>query len=125
MHVGFLLYNWDGPGGIESQARQLARKIAARGGRVTVVTTVAPRAWGRRGVDVENVEVFRIPLTRSPFFEEIARALFASRGGVQVLNAVQFTSGVHAARIARKTGVPTVLKFAGGGAYGDLKTLPS
>jgi glycosyltransferase involved in cell wall biosynthesis len=125
MHVGFLLYNWDGPGGIESQARQLARKLAARGERVTVVTTVAPRAYGRRGIDIENVEVFRVPLTRSPFFEEIARALFASRGGVEVLYAVQFTCGVHAARIARKTGAPVVLKFAGGGAYGDLRTLPS
>jgi glycosyltransferase involved in cell wall biosynthesis len=124
MHIGFLLYNWDGPGGIESQARQLARKLAARGERVTVVTTVPPRALGRRGLLVPNVEVFRVPLTRSPFFEEIARALFASRGGVEVLNAVQFTCGVHAARIARKTGVPVVLKFAGGGAYGDLATLP-
>lgn len=122
--VGFLLYNWDGPGGIESQARQLARRLAARGVRVTVVTTVPPRAYGRRGVAVENVEVFRVPLSRSPLFEEIARSLFASRGGVEVLNAVQFTCGVHAARIAQTTGVPVVLKFAGGGAYGDLATLP-
>lgn len=123
--VGFLLYNWDGPGGIESQARQLARKLASRGVRVTVVTTVAPRAYGRRGVSVEGVRVFRVPLSRSPFFEEIARALFASQGGIEILNTVQFTCGIHGARLALQTGVPVVLKFAGGGRYGDLMTLPT
>jgi len=83
------------------------------------VTTVPPRDYGKPGVEIPGVTVHRVPLTRTPFFEAIARALLA-RAAAQVVYAVHYRCGVHAAGIVSGSRVPAVCKFACSGAHGDF-----
>src|SRR5438067_877575 len=121
--VGFLFYNVDAKGGMERQASQLAPLLAARGHWVVCVSTIAPRRYGERSLELAGVTVHRVPVTRTPVFEEAARALFARSGGVDVIYAVHYRCGLHAARIARPTRTPVVCKFACSGEHGDFRVM--
>jgi glycosyltransferase involved in cell wall biosynthesis len=120
LRLGVVVYNWDAKGGMERQAAQVAARLARRGNRVVVVSTVAPRDLGRFDDAPPGVTVHRIPVTRTPVFETAARALFARAGGVDVVYGVHYRCGVHAARIAAPSATPVAVKFAGGGAHGDF-----
>jgi glycosyltransferase involved in cell wall biosynthesis len=121
--LGFVFYNVDLKGGMERQASQLASRLAARGHKVVAVSTVSPRHYGERSQDPPGVLVHRVPITRTPVFEEAARALFARSGGVDLLYAVHYRCGLHAARIAARTRTPVVCKFACSGEHGDFKVM--
>ena len=96
--VGFVFYNVDAKGGMERQASQLAPRLVARGHRVVAVSTIERARYGERPTELQGVELHRIPVTRTPFFEAAARALFARAGGVDVIYAVHYRCGLHAAR---------------------------
>jgi glycosyltransferase involved in cell wall biosynthesis len=122
--VGFVFYNVFAPGGMERQAAQLATRLAARGHRVVCVSTIERSRYGEPApAELPGVELHRVPVTRTPIFETAARALFARAGGVDVLYAVHYRCGLHAARIARRTGTPVVCKFACSGAHGDFAVM--
>jgi glycosyltransferase involved in cell wall biosynthesis len=121
--VGFVFYNVDQKGGMERQAGQLATRLAARGHRVVCVSTIAPRHYGERGLELPGVTVHRVPVTRTPVFESAARALFARSGGVDVIYAAHYRCGLHAGRIARATRTPVVCKFACSGEHGDFRVM--
>lgn len=124
LSLGFVFYNVDlDTGGMWRQARQLACRLAARGHRVTVVSTIAPWRLLAPRIELPGVTVHRVPVTRTPFFETIARALFNKAGGVQVLYAVHYRCGVHAARIAAASGTPIAVKFACSGPHGDFEAI--
>ncbi len=121
--VGFVFYNVDAKGGMERQASQLAPRLVARGHRVVCVSTIERSRYGSHETDLPGVEVHRVPVTRTPFFEAAARALFARAGGVDVIYAVHYRCGLHAARIARPTSTPVVCKFACSGEHGDFRVM--
>ncbi|HZV01696.1 MAG TPA: glycosyltransferase [Planctomycetota bacterium] len=123
--VGLVFYNVDSKGGMERQASQLAPRLARLGHRVVCVSTITPRRYGTNETRLEGVEVHRVPVTRTPFFEEAARALFARSGGVDVIYAVHYRCGLHAARIARATATPVVCKLACSGEHGDVRVMGS
>jgi glycosyltransferase involved in cell wall biosynthesis len=119
--LGFVFYNVDLKGGMECQALQLAARMVARGHPVVAVSTIEPNRYPHRLVYPPGVLVHRVPTTRTPVFEEIARALFARSGGVDVIYAVHYRCGLHAARIAARTRTPVVCKFACSGEHGDFQ----
>ncbi len=121
--VGFLFYNVDAKGGMERQASQLAPRLAARGHRVVCVSTIAPSGYGTAALELPGVTVHRVPVTRTPVFETAARALFAAAGGVDVIYAVHYRCGLHAARVAAPTRTPVVCKFACSGEHGDFTVM--
>jgi glycosyltransferase involved in cell wall biosynthesis len=121
--LGFVFYNVDQKGGMERQASQLASRLVARGHSVTAVSTIEPRRYGERADDPPGVLVHRVPVTRTPIFEEAARALFARSGGVDAIYAVHYRCGLHAARIAARTRTPVVCKFACSGEHGDFRVM--
>jgi glycosyltransferase involved in cell wall biosynthesis len=121
--VGFVFYNVDQKGGMERQASQLATRLAARGHRVVCVSTIEPRRYGERALELDGVTVHRVPVTRTPLFESAARALFARSGGVDVVYAAHYRCGLHAARIVRSTKTPVVCKFACSGEHGDFAVM--
>jgi glycosyltransferase involved in cell wall biosynthesis len=121
--IGFIFYNVDLKGGMERQASQLAPLLASRGHRVVVVSTITPGRYGSVETTLPGVEVHRVPVTRTPFFEAAARALFARSGGVDAIFAAHYRCGLHAARVARATNTPVVCKFACSGEHGDFRVM--
>ena len=87
----------------------LAARLEARRsrpqGRRRLDDRAAPLRRARPGP--RGVLVHRVPVTRTPWFEEAARALLARAGGVDLLYAVHYRCGLHAARIARRTRSPS------------------
>lgn len=128
--VGFIAPGFDAAGGgMEGQARRLARALAARGVPVTYVTT-APQGAGRPVHEVlGRVQVFRVPVlttvdwtTSLDLLELACLGLFtARRARLDAIYAVQHTFGALAARVGRALGVPVVVKLAGGGLHGDAR----
>src|SRR5437870_6824479 len=63
--VALMVYNIDSVGGMERQAAALARRLVARGARVSIITSHFPRSildrWYER---VDGIEVIRIPYPR-------------------------------------------------------------
>jgi glycosyltransferase involved in cell wall biosynthesis len=124
LSVGIVVYNVDSKGGMERQASQLALRLSARGLRVVVISTVAPGALceTRPRELAPGIPIHRIPITRSPWFERIARAFLAREGGVDVLYGLHYRCGVHAVSIARGE-VPVVWKLACSGEDGDFAVM--
>ncbi len=124
LHVALLVYDLDGPGGMQRQAVRLAGRLVARGLRVSFVSTAAPRDLparaGRPVPGLPGAPVLRVPTTRPPLFEAAARAWLAARGGADVLYAVGWNAACHAARLSERTGAPVVVKYACAGAHGDF-----
>ena len=134
--VAIVVYEVDTRGGMERQALRLAKGLAERGARVTIVTTFFPEGLGlplppavreRR----DGFEIIRVPGFRWWSGEAVmalidlvlARVLLSRRRRIEVVYAVQFQAGAHAGRVAGVRGLPTVVKFACGGAYGDMTQL--
>lgn len=124
LRVAFLVYDLDGPGGMQRQAVRLAARLRERGVAPTFVSTAAPRDLparaGRPVPGLPGVAVLRVPTTRAPLFEAAARAFLAARGGVDVLYAVGWNSALHAARLGERLRAPVVVKYACAGAHGDF-----
>lgn len=124
LRVALLVYDLDGPGGMQRQATRLAARLAARGLRVSFVSTAAPRDLparvGRPAPGLPGVPVLRVPTTRPPLFEAAAGAWLLARGGADVLYAVGWNAALHAARLGARLGVPFVVKYACAGAHGDF-----
>src|SRR5271155_3933989 len=123
---------------MERQALRLARGLAARGARVTIVTTHAPRGFGlpisksppvreRR----EGFEILRIPCFRWWSGEAVsalidlvlARVLLSKKRKIDLVYAVQYLAATHVARTAPIGDLPTIIKFACGGTFGDMQQL--
>src|SRR5581483_11191545 len=131
--VAIVLENGDFQAGMERQAHRLARGLAARGARVSLVTTFTPRRYlGAAPEDPprrerrQGYEIVRVPCRRW-WSGEAVRALFALtlarvllRHRIDVVYAVQFQAALHAARASRAGSWPLVLKLACGGSYGDM-----
>ena len=124
LRVAFLVYDLDGPGGMQRQAIRLAGCLLARGLEVAFVSTAAPRdlpaRLGRAVPGLPGAPVLRVPTTRAPLFEAAARAWLAARGGADVLYAVGWNAALHAARLGERTHAPVVVKYACAGAHGDF-----
>ncbi|MCO5165515.1 MAG: glycosyltransferase [Planctomycetes bacterium] len=124
VRVAFLVYDLDGPGGMQRQAVRLAGRLRERGVVPTFVSTAAPRDLpsraGRPVPGLPGVGLLRVPTTRAPLFEAAARAFLAARGGVDVLYAVGWNAALHAARLGERLGAPVVVKYACAGAHGDF-----
>lgn len=129
--VAFVVPGFDAPGGMEGQARRLARALAGHGVPVTYVTT-APQGAPLPAREVLGlVEVFRVPVltavdwtTSLDLLELTCLGLLAARRErVDVVYSVHHTIGAVAARVGRALGAPVVVKLAGGGASGDARTL--
>jgi glycosyltransferase involved in cell wall biosynthesis len=131
--IAVVLENGDFQAGMERQAHRLARGLAARGARVSLVTTYTPRRYlGAAPEDPprrerrDGYEIVRVPCrrwwsgeaVRALFALELARVLIARR--VDVVYAVQWQAALHVSRAARAGEWPLVLKLACGGSYGDL-----
>lgn len=135
--VAVLVFNYDSQGGMERQAARLAEGLAARGLRVTVVTTFAPAGLGLplpkrplRREWIRDVRVVRVPLLWWTFegaprlFEAwAATALRRYLGELDVLYAVHSKTGCHAVAASRALGLPVLVKLACSGEIGDLAAL--
>lgn len=136
--VLFLVHMIDRTGGMERQALRLAEALAARGRRVTVVSSAYAEGWlpllprgtrlrERRG----RLTILRVPLCRpwrwtwcESLYELVAAWVGVARAStLGAIYAVQWETGLAAAPVARLLGAPLVVKFAGGGANGDFVAL--
>jgi glycosyltransferase involved in cell wall biosynthesis len=129
--VAFIVPGFDAPGGMEGQARRLAVALAAQGVPITYVTS-APSGWALPRTEVLGlVQVLRVPVlslvdwtTSLDLLELAALAALASRRDrVDAIYSVHHTIGSAAARVGRALGAPVVVKLAGGGAFGDARTV--
>ncbi len=132
-HVAFIVHNLDVAGGMEQQAARLAQALVRRGLAVTLVTSAEVPGWGPllpRGFRIldarEGSSVVRVPFfgnwayaDRMRLLEAVAAHVLARRR-VDVIYGVQFTGGVHAARVAGLLPRPTAVKFACAGEHGDF-----
>lgn len=125
--LGFLVYEIDRRAGMQSQAAQLLPRLAAAGLEVKVVSTAAPRdlaaLHGLPAPGAPELPLIRLPVTRAGLFETLARTWFASQGGVDVLLGLGWHEAVHAGRIARRTRLPFVARYACSGDHGDMAAL--
>ena len=134
--VAILVHNIDAVGGMERQATRLAERLAARGLHVTIVSTYHPKGFSlplpRHPKPYEvraGVEIVRIPMFDWWTYEAALQlvdavatyVLMRRRRKVDLIYAVQFTGGVHAAHVAEATGLPVAVKFACGGEHGDFQ----
>jgi L-malate glycosyltransferase len=134
--VAIVVHEVDVLGGMERQALRLAKGLAERGVRVTLVTTYTPRGLGlplpssireRR----DGFEIVRIPCFWWWSGEAVAalvdlvlaRVLLSKKRRIDVVYTVQLRAAAHAGRVAAVRGLPTVVKFACGGTYGDMAQL--
>jgi glycosyltransferase involved in cell wall biosynthesis len=136
--VAVLVYDIDTTGGMQRQALDLAERLARRGANVHVFSYCAiPGLVPRlpRGVPLlerhGRLRIWRIPHVKGwgyeaamQFFEiAVAFALFPRASSLDAIYAVQWTGGVHGARLAALLGLPLFVKFTGGGAFGDVAAL--
>ena len=135
LSLAFVLEQGDTQGGMERQAFRLARGLAERGARVTIVTTYMPPGLGlplparplrherRDGFEIVRVPCFRWwsgEAVRALVALVLARVLLSRRRAVDVIYAVQYQSASYAVSVAPLRDWPTVLKLACGGEYGDM-----
>jgi glycosyltransferase involved in cell wall biosynthesis len=126
--VAFIVHNLDAPGGMERQAARLAESLAARGVRVTIVTTAPARPWREKRGPIEVIRAPARPSWPTGLVERVADvvasyALLRRRRRFDAIYAVQYTGARHAALAAAATGRPAVVKFACGGEHGDFHVL--
>lgn len=129
--VAFLVAGFDLDGGMEGQARSLARALAEEGIPSTVVTTLPPGLDLPLHEPLGLVEVFRIPTsphldwaTSMGVFELAALGVLRSRvGRLNLIYAVHHETGAMAARIGNSLDLPVVVKLACSGAHGDAATV--
>lgn len=129
--VAFIVPGFDAPGGMEGQARRLALGLAAQGVPITYVTSVATGSSLPRFEVLGLVQIIRVPVlsivdwtTSLDFLELAALAALASRRDrVDAIYSVHYTIGSAAARVGRALNAPVVVKLAGGGAFGDARTV--
>jgi len=112
-------------GGTERQAALLARWLAGRGVRVTVVTQAHPGAPAREALD--GVEIVRLAppaggkVASLLFCMRLARHLRERGGDYDLAQAFLASSPALVVReFARRRGVPAFLKFGASGPAGDL-----
>ena len=125
--VAFLVPGFDVDGGMEGQARSLARGLAEEGIPSTVVTTLPADLDLPLHEPMGLVEVFRIPTsphldwsTAMGVFELAALGILRSRvGRLNLIYAVHHETGAMASRIGRSLDLPVVVKLACSGAHGD------
>jgi len=125
--VAFLVPGFDLDGGMEGQARSLARGLAEEGIPSTVVTTLAPDLDLPLHEPMGLVEVFRVPTsphldwsTAMGVFELAALGILRSRvGRLNLIYAVHHETGAMATRVGRALELPVVVKLACSGAHGD------
>lgn len=125
--LAFLVYEIDRRAGMQSQAAQLLPRLAAAGLDVRIVSTAAPRELRalreRPAPGAPELPLIRLPVTRPGAFEALARTWLASQGGVDVLLGLGWHEAVHAARIARRTRLPFLARYACSGDHGDMAAL--
>lgn len=129
--VGFLACNFDFPGGMEGQARSLARGLAARGIPVTFVTTAPQGSPHPMRETLGLIDVFRIPSphaldwpTTLDLYELAALGVLRARlNRLNLLYAVHHEVGAIATRLGEALGLPSVIKLACSGEFGDAQTL--
>lgn len=125
--VAFLVPGFDLDGGMEGQARSLARGLAEEGIPSTVITTLPAGLDLPLHEPLGLVEVFRIPCsthldwsTSMGMFELAALGILRSRvGRLNLIYAVHHETGAMATRIGRALELPVVVKLACSGAHGD------
>lgn len=125
--VAFLVPGFDLDGGMEGQARSLARGLAEEGIPSTVITTLPADLDLPLHEPLGLVEVFRIPTsphldwaTAMGVFELAALGLLRSRvGRLNLIYAVHHETGAMATRIGKALELPVVIKLACSGAHGD------
>jgi glycosyltransferase involved in cell wall biosynthesis len=136
--VAIVVPNLDVLGGMERQAKLLADRLAMRGIPVTIVTTSPepPLAFWPRTIRPPHERHGHVEIFRAPNFANWTQAesrrlaevlalwvLMRRRKRIGALYAVQFTGARHAAAAVRVTGLPTAVKFACAGPYGDFALL--
>jgi glycosyltransferase involved in cell wall biosynthesis len=134
LRVVLVVQGLDGTGGMERSTRALARGLAARGARVTVLTSVSVpgRRFGPVRTERGNPAVVRFPwpaerhytLAELAFYARAARWLFDHPGRWDVVHGVYLpTCGALAALVGVLTGRPSVLRLACSGPPGDVATV--
>jgi glycosyltransferase involved in cell wall biosynthesis len=125
--VAFVVYDLEGPGGMQRQALRLAGRLEARGLSTSFVTTAAPRDLPGRALrpvpGLPGAPVLRVPTTRPPLLEAAATAWLGARGRPDLLYAVGWSAALHALRIGAALGRPVVVKYVCAGAHGDFAQL--
>lgn len=129
--VAFLAPGFDFAGGMEGQARLLAQGLAARGVPVTFVTTTRPEVDKPSRETLGLINVFRVPVLRSvdwatslDVYELAALGILRARlQRLNVIYAVHHEVGAIAARLGQALGLPSVVKLACSGEFGDAHTV--
>jgi glycosyltransferase involved in cell wall biosynthesis len=136
--IAIVVQNIDATGGMERQAFQLADRLARRGARVWIISTVQVAGFvphlpaGIRGVEYRGrLTIHRVPLcvgwrwaTCLSFYELAIAWILATRAhALDAIYAVHWTTALSAAPAARFLDCPLYVKFACGGEYGDLATI--
>lgn len=113
-------------GGIETHVHEVARRLAAAGVQVTVLTTDASGELPR-SESVDGYQVLRwpaYPRSRDYYFSPgLTRHLRQSRYDVIHVQGVHTLVAPAALRMARRTGTPSVLTFHTGGHSSGLREL--
>lgn len=127
-----LVWDIDTPGGMEKQAWRLARELAEKGMKVTIITSYFAEKsilnkvpWHREVKD--KVTIYRIPLKKSRYIASIIFYLaalllmFNIRKSFDVIYGVQLYSyGAIASLAGKMFHKPVVVKIACGGYCGDI-----
>jgi glycosyltransferase involved in cell wall biosynthesis len=136
--IAVVVHNLDALGGMERQAARLAESLAARGIEVTIVTTRTepPLSFPPRPMRPLREPRGSIEIIRAPAFGNwtpralrlvtdlvVLWAIMRRRRKIDAVYAVQFSGAIPAAVAARVTGLPSVVKFAGGGEHGDFRAI--
>jgi glycosyltransferase involved in cell wall biosynthesis len=130
--VCILVWDIDTPGGMEQQAWRLARELAEKGMKVTIITSYFAEKsifhnvpWHREVKD--KVTIYRIPLKKSRYLASIIFYLaalflmFSIRKSFDVIYGVQLYSyGAISSLAGKLFHKPVVVKIACGGYCGDI-----
>lgn len=130
--VCILVWNIDAPGGMERQAWRLARELAKKGIKITIITSIFVTKfilkdipWKREVKD--EVRVYRVPLKQWKYFTSIIFYLislllmFSLRKKFGVIYGVQLYSyGAIASLAGKLLHKPVAVKIACGGYCGDI-----
>ncbi len=119
MHYGFISAQYlPTAGGVERYTWNLARRLAAQGHRVTVVTSALPGLCAHEA-DADGIEIYRLPsfpvmqgrfpvIRENAQFRALAAQLWADRFDFCVINTYFYPLCLYAARQTKRRGIPAV-----------------
>ncbi|MCI2047045.1 MAG: glycosyltransferase family 4 protein [Faecalibacterium sp.] len=119
MHYGFISTQYlPTAGGVERYTWNLARRLAAQGHHVTVVTS-ALHGLPAHEIDADGIEIYRLPsfpvmhgrlpvIRKNAQFRTLAAQLWADRFDFCVINTYFYPLCLYAARQTKRRGIPAI-----------------